>query len=101
MAPRDLVPPPGLALLDLRGTENLVALYLLEGLWSLRGLVELHLDDCGLGALSDGGGRLSGLRVLRPGRQHAARTKSLRRAAPRSGRAAQRPRLLRRSCDER
>ena len=89
------MPPPGLALLDLRGTENLVALYLPEGLWSLRGPVELHLDDCGLGALSEEG-RLSGLRVLGPERQHAARTKSPRHAA-----AAQRPRRLRRSCDER
>jgi hypothetical protein len=56
------LPPPGLRKLDLGGNEGLVALP--EGLWSLTGLAELDLHDCGLKALPEEIGGLVGLRRL-------------------------------------
>jgi hypothetical protein len=59
------LPHPGLRTLDLHGSWGLAGGPLPAGLWSLTGLEELDLMNCGLRALPEGICRLAGLKKLR------------------------------------
>jgi Leucine-rich repeat (LRR) protein len=64
------LPVPGLRMLDLSGNRGRYhwgrhqGIALPEGLWTLAGLEDLDLRDCGLWALPEGIGGLTGLRKL-------------------------------------